>query len=144
MHRYILIVLLLLPVISGCSSGPAEINWGTDQCAHCGMIITDRQFAAQLISSKGKPYLFDAIECLAAWQKDNTELSQGGKSYVCNYTTKLWVDASAAHYLITGEWRSPMGLNAAAFSSEAEYSSYNKEKVTALSLKDILSNEHLR
>src|SRR5690606_35879538 len=58
-------VLALAP--AACGVRPAHVHLGADECAHCRMVITDRRFAAQLLTDRGRSYLFDSIECLAAF-----------------------------------------------------------------------------
>ena len=75
-------LLLLVITLSACSNQkPRAINIGEDNCAYCKMGITDNRFSSELITSKGKVYKFDAVECLAAFYnnadptvKDNAKL----------------------------------------------------------------------
>ena len=60
---------LLLTVISffflvSCTVEPEPINYGGDQCEFCKMNVVDKAHAAQYVTSKGKQFKFDAIECL--------------------------------------------------------------------------------
>jgi len=95
--------------------GPAEVHWGRDTCAHCGMVISDRRFAAQIRGGpQGAAQLFDDIGCAVSWlgaQPWGREaavrvwvaaLGSGGES-------ARWLDARRAHY--TSGPQSPMGYN---------------------------------
>lgn len=67
---YLLTILLMGPA---CKPQPKPINYGHEACAYCQMGIVDRQYAAQLVSDKGKVYSFDAAECLARYRAENPE-----------------------------------------------------------------------
>ena len=141
--RLVFLFCVFCLLLNGCSNEPVEINWGTDQCAHCGMIIADKHFAAQFISSKGKPYLFDAIECLAAWQRQENSAVKGS-AFVKQYTTETWIAAEQAVFVQSAEMRSPMGLNAGAFQKSTDYGAYTKGEHKILSYNEILSYAGLR
>ena len=64
-----LVFISLLAVAVGilllsCTIKPEKINFGSDMCHFCQMTIVDRQHAAQYVTSKGKQFKFDAIECM--------------------------------------------------------------------------------
>lgn len=110
-------VLMSTLILIGCQVGPDEINYGSDMCDYCHMTIVDNQFAAQLVTNKGRTQKFDAIECMihALDSKDKTDFahilipdfSQPGK----------WVDAVDATYVISPSLPSPMGANLSGFQS---------------------------
>jgi len=53
-------------VAAACAApAPRAIAYGTDECAHCHMTITDPRLAAQLVTRTGKAYVFDDPGCLA-------------------------------------------------------------------------------
>jgi copper chaperone NosL len=47
--------------------GPAPIAWGSDECRHCHMTIVQPEFAAELVTARGKVLRFDDVGCLAAF-----------------------------------------------------------------------------
>ena len=53
----------LATLLTGCGRGAddeglADVHWGRDTCAHCGMVISDRRFAAQV---QGGPQRFAQV-----------------------------------------------------------------------------------
>ena len=79
------------------------------------MTVVDAQHAAQIVTSKGKAYKYDAIECmmrhLTDWEGTPVEL------YMVNdyATPKKLIDAEHAHFLISPAIPSPMGAFLSAF-----------------------------
>lgn len=124
--KYILVLLVLLGM-AGCKdkidTGPHVVHYGEDSCERCRMIISDKRFAAQYITSSGEARKFDDIGCMI------DDLGEAGKRgekalavYISDYATGEWIDAEKASYLQNGELKSPMGYNIAAFGSAGEMS----------------------
>lgn len=109
----------VLMLLVACSQEPAEIHYGSDECAHCKMMITDSQFASQMVTDKGKAIKFDAIECMAVYQRNHSEELKGAKSWVSNYNNPgEWLPARDAQYVKSEVVNSPMGESLLAFPSQ--------------------------
>jgi nitrous oxide reductase accessory protein NosL len=95
-------------------SGPAEIKWDRDVCAHCGMAISDRHFAAAVRGGpRNEAFKFDDIGCALQWLAKQPWGREGQvKIWVARHRDGEWLDARAARYL--GGKTSPMGFNYAA------------------------------
>lgn len=117
MRKHLLWVLLLA---LGCSTGPKPIAYGEVGCHSCSMTVVDRQHAAQLITDKGKVYVFDAIECLVnVLQSENAPAV--GQLWVNDYNRPAdLIDARSATFLISPAIPSPMGAYLSAFASTEE------------------------
>ncbi|MCF7797429.1 MAG: nitrous oxide reductase accessory protein NosL [Lentisphaeria bacterium] len=106
----------IVAVLAACTTGPREIQYGSDSCAHCLMTITDPRFATQLVTEKGKVHLFDSVECLAAFEEN--DVSPKVQRFVSDFERPGEFLLLNQAYLLRGEkLRSPMGLNLAAFST---------------------------
>ena len=107
---------VLLATLAACTPEPQPIRYGEASCDHCRMHLTNEQFGAELVTSTSKIYVFDAVECLAAFHLDRPGLS----------VHSLWVTDFAdaprllavdrARFLHSPTLRSPMAVNLAAFS----------------------------
>ncbi len=109
--------LLVLSVVFACTPSPQEIHYGEDACHSCLMTIVDERHAAELVTSKGKVFKFDAIECMVRHMKEAK-----GQEYahvlVCDYEhPRTLIDADVATYLISPSIPSPMGAFLSAFST---------------------------
>lgn len=129
---------LLLAGVSACDIEPAPIQYGTDFCDFCKMTIVDKRYAAELVNTNGKPYKFDAIECMLRYAADS---NQQFDLWLVNTYDKpgQLADASGVHYLISEQLPSPMRGDINAFSTEKIrdefFRKYGGEKKTWTEIK---------
>jgi copper chaperone NosL len=109
------IVILLITI--SCKVEPQAIEYGKDQCGFCSMNIVDKTHASQYVTTKGKQFKFDSIECmLNDLNKKNKE--KIAVILVANFGNPGdMIIAKTASYLISEEIKSPMGANLSAFQS---------------------------
>ena len=114
------VFLVIIVNLTSCTVGPKKIRIGEDVCSYCKMSIADNRFGAEIVTKKGKVYMFDDTHCLSAFLKANTVDHQEIKN-------TYFVDFNEPHDLILSDQvflmkstqlRSPMGDNIAAFSSQ--------------------------
>ena len=111
-----LLPLLFLPLLfNACQPTAEPIDYGADLCDFCKMTIVDEQHAAEAVSSKGRAYKFDAVECMANYLEQN----RGTKFpilLVNDYRSPgSLIGADTASYLISKNLPSPMGAFLTAF-----------------------------
>ena len=118
------LVLLVSLVPLGCSSPePHPIDYGNTECASCMMMVTDPRFGAEAVTTTGKTFVFDAIECMMGWYlaEDGVTQEDIHSLWVSNHAAPgTLIDVSTALFLHSEELRSPMSMNVASFSSERE------------------------
>lgn len=51
-------------------TGPVDIAWDREACAHCHMLIGDPAFAAQIQTRDGRVFDFDDPGCLLAFEEE--------------------------------------------------------------------------
>lgn len=56
---------LSLAVGAACGGNPPPIAYGEQGCDYCRMEIVDERYGGQLVTTTGKVYAFDSVECLA-------------------------------------------------------------------------------
>lgn len=112
-------ILLSASVLTSCEPAPEAIDWGKTECAHCKMNIADKRFAAELLTTKGKAYKFDAIECMAGFLNDGTVAKADVHSlWVMDYDNAgTFLNAQKSFFLQSPKFHSPMSLNIAAFAN---------------------------
>lgn len=115
-------------LLTACSQEPATIHYGSDECDHCKMMITDPRFASQIVTDKGKAYKFDAIECMAVYQRQHSDELKGAKLWVNNFDNPgEWLAASNAQYVKSEVIKSPMGKSLLAFPSQVSAEKHLQE-----------------
>lgn len=105
---YLLGIIFLL---TSCTVKTTPIEYGTDSCDFCTMGIVDNKHASQIVTSKGKNYKFDAIECMISYVAEN-EKEQGSYSHILVadiLNPGELVSAKDAAFIISKNIPSPMG-----------------------------------
>lgn len=113
------VVLILLFLFNACSNvKPEALVVNKDQCEFCKMTVADIRFGAESISSKGRIYKFDDLNCMIAFNKSNEKIKMN-QLYVNDYqANNQLIDATKAYYFVHETVKSPMGSNTAAFSTK--------------------------
>lgn len=112
---------LALALAAGCGSGPPEpvpIVLDEDACSYCRMAISQREYAAELVTRQGRVELFDDVGCLAAWLREHGR-PEGAAAFVVDYGSGEWLAAEAATYLASTALPTPMRSGLAAFGDAA-------------------------
>jgi len=139
---YSTVFLTALIVISACTNQkPKPIDVGQDNCAYCKMGITDPRFASELITSKGKVYKFDAIECLVAYYQELGSSEQNNtKLWVHDFLQpERWLSAKNALFMRSSEIHSPMSLNLLAVANDSERVKVQQQfEAESINWKDLL------
>jgi nitrous oxide reductase accessory protein NosL len=113
-------------VLAGCGegevAGPPDLRLGFDECAECGMIISEDRFSAGAIvlrEGRREHALFDDIGCLLDFQSHRAGDSPVVAAFVHDHDTRAWLDAPAAVFLYADRETlpTPMGSGIAAFAS---------------------------
>ena len=104
----------------GCEVKPQKINFGVDNCHYCKMTIVDKQHATEVVTTKGKAFKYDAIECMlnhiSTWDGPDINLF-----LVSDYSDhNNLIDATMATFLECEAIPSPMGANLSAFQNKED------------------------
>lgn len=141
------LIILSAAILMGCEPKPQPINYGSDECAYCRMMITDKEFGSQIVNNQGRAYKFDSVECMAAY--DLTEDDENFHSkWVPNFLdSDEWLKAEEAVFLHSETLRSPMGLFLSAYanraSAEEMRDEYDGEIADYETVKQIVEREWL-
>jgi copper chaperone NosL len=125
MKSFFIINLLALAVVS-CSVAPEPIHYGEDNCAHCQMTIMDKRYGTEIVTTKGKIFKFDSIECLVEYlQDENDNNEQFNLVLVTSFDQpgKLF-NAGDSYVIHSKNLPSPMGMYLTAFSERGTADDY--------------------
>ncbi len=77
------------------SSRAVDPVWGKQACGSCGMVVSDRRFAAELTTGDGARSFFDDPGCMASYVHDRhvEPLHVWVRS-----AAETWIDARTAHF----------------------------------------------
>ncbi len=117
--------IVTLFLMSSCKPGPQPIRLNADNCSNCEMTISDKRFATELLTNKGKVYKFDDLKCMLGHMKENSTQEYSG-IYVTDYLNPDVLLKVEQAFIIAGESvGSPMGGNMAAFSNKDSAEKYS-------------------
>jgi copper chaperone NosL len=141
------ILIMVTAILVGCDPKPQPIQLGSDQCAYCRMMITEQEFGSQIVNNQGRAYMFDSVECMAAFDISEDDENFHSK-WVPNFLNRdEWINAESAVYLHSETLRSPMGLNLSAYadrqSAEDMRDEYGGEIVDYKRVAEIVKAEWL-
>ena len=107
--------LLLMAACAARADAPPEIVVDRTACAHCGMLVSERIYAAASQASGAEAQVFDDVACLLA-----ARAADGRRVWVHDAGTGEWIDGAAAVFVAAPSIRSPMGGGVLAFAARAD------------------------
>lgn len=142
---FILIIILLLSACNEKQTGPAEVKWDRDSCIRCQMMLSERNFSAQIRifpeGKRSKVHKFDDIGCAVLWlDKQPYKNDPKTEIWVNDYKTKEWINAKQGWY-IKGEI-TPMGYGLGAQTQQKEDALNFEEAVQHIYLVEKKFNIH--
>jgi copper chaperone NosL len=96
-------------------AGPPAIRFGADTCAHCGMVIADRRFAAAW-RGPGGAQRFDDIGCLVLLLRRQPDPA-AVRAWVSDFRAESLVPAETAGYVADAQVNTPMAYRLVAAAS---------------------------
>ena len=88
------------------------------------MTVTDSRFAAELITSTGKIFVFDDLHCLKEYCAEQPDKMKEARFYVVDFASGDLLHSNEAHFVKSDQAHSPMGSNTIAFKSATEQQQY--------------------
>lgn len=121
-------LLAAVVLLAACQVEPRPIRYGQDMCHHCKMTLMDPKFGAELVTQKGKIYVFDDVNCLMAFLESEEVKQEQIKHYLVGDFTQpeALIDATTAFYLKSDAIKSPMASAIAAFPDEKSMKEFKK------------------
>lgn len=121
--------LLLLLVFASCKAEPEPIQYGKDSCHNCKMIIFDKHYGGEIVSSKGKVFKFDDSSCMIDFLKSGAiakdEISH--ELLIDFANPGVLIEANTAQLVFSENLKTPMNGRMAAFSKQDEAAKHNEQ-----------------
>lgn len=119
MMKQIILLSMAVLALGSCNVKPAKIDYGSDACHYCNMNIVDRQFASQLVTTKGKAYKYDAIECMVHSLQEQFPEVEMSYQLISDFNEPgNLIDAKSASYLVSENLPSPMAANLSGYKTK--------------------------
>jgi copper chaperone NosL len=115
--------------LTACSVGPEPIRYGQDNCHACKMTLTDRRFGAEIVTTKGRVYKFDDLNCMVDHLKSGNIAAENIAQMVAVDFKKKgeFVDVERAFFLQSERLKSPMRGDVASFSAQQDMEAVRAE-----------------
>ncbi|MGE0461638.1 MAG: hypothetical protein AB7Q16_09740 [Vicinamibacterales bacterium] len=113
---------LLALAMSSCAGGPPQpvaIDVVNDVCAHCRMVISTPNTAAQLLAPGEEPRLFDDLGCLRSFL-ETAPAPEGSAIFVADHLSGDWVRIEDAVITEVPGLQTPMGSGLVAHRTSAD------------------------
>jgi copper chaperone NosL len=86
-----------------------------DMCSYCKMVISEKQYAAELIDSEGQAFKFDDIGCMLNFVKKGSVSISASSFFVMDFDERQWIKADDAYYVRSSDLTTPMNGGIIAF-----------------------------
>ncbi|MGE0772307.1 MAG: nitrous oxide reductase accessory protein NosL [Cyclobacteriaceae bacterium] len=115
--------------LTSCSTEPEPLAFGQDACHNCKMTLADHKFGAELVTTKGKIYKFDDLNCFLNFYNQHGQVdTEYAHRLVIDFANPgQLIDAGSAFFVKSESIKSPMSSQLAAF-ADYEVMTTNKKK----------------
>jgi copper chaperone NosL len=122
-------MLLFLLILAACKVEPQPLVYGKDGCHSCKMTLMDKKFGAEILTTKGKVYKFDDVNCLLNFYNGGEVPPEDIQEILIVDFSKpeKLIDARNALYVKSESIKSPMASKVAAFESNEDLKEMNKD-----------------
>jgi copper chaperone NosL len=112
---------LYLLVFIRCGSAefrPVELM-PEDMCSFCRMAISEKRFAAELMTKDGGVVKFDDTACMLHFRKERIRPESVVATFVLDFDSREWLKFQEAYFVESSQFKTPMGGGLAAFKAKA-------------------------
>lgn len=123
MRSALRILPLIFVFLFACSAGgdikPVPIE-DHDACSFCRMAISEKQFAAEIITTDETVLKFDDIGCMLRYREASGDKLKPAAIFVNDYDSKEWLKAPKAFFVRSTTIKTPMGSGIIAFGEKSK------------------------
>lgn len=122
-------VLIFFLLMMRCTVEPEPLVYGIDECHTCKMTLMDKKFGAEIVTTKGKVYKFDDINCMVNFHNSESEQDENfAYRLVIDFANpETFIDATNSYYVMSDSIHTPMASGIAAFDSEKDFNKAKKD-----------------
>lgn len=123
-------------VLTGCAASRIEPEdiFPEDNCAQCRMVVSDEQFASEIIDEHGEAYKFDDINCMLKFRTKRNDVKIVA-TYLKDYETREWTPYERGTIVETSI-ETPMGSGKVAFADAIKAREFQKQHPASTTLSE--------
>lgn len=115
--------------LAGCTPEPRKIRYGQEACHSCKMTLAETTFGGELVTRKGKVFVFDDLNCLLSFYHSETDYAELAYTLVIDYEHPgEFLQAGETFFVKSDAIRSPMAGNVAAFKTYERAMEFKRQK----------------
>lgn len=115
--------------VTGCTPEPREIRYGQEACHTCKMTLAEKTFGGELVTRKGKVFVFDDLNCMLSFYHSQAIHENLAFTLVVDYEHPgEFLNAGETFFVKSDKLRSPMAGNVAAFKSYDRAMEFKRKK----------------
>ncbi len=105
-----IIIIIAFSFLSACSIKSKPIEEGVDMCENCKMTVMEKKYGAEIVTNKGRIYIFDDLKCLNNYISTNTLAKEEIKFILVTdyYHPDKLIPADKAVFYFSEELHTPM------------------------------------
>ena len=104
---FFLITMVLAGACAGRAAAPPAIVMDRSACSRCGMLISEKAYAAAIRFPDGHDQLFDDIGCLVAAVREKP--AADSQYWFHDGVSGEWITDAAPVFAVSSQLRTPMG-----------------------------------
>lgn len=113
----VLITMVWAVACAARAVAPPTIVMDRSACTKCGMLISERAYAAAIRWPDGRDQVFDDIGCLVAAVRHTP--APGAQYWFHDAVSGEWITGASPIFVVSSELRTPMGGGIAAYLDQA-------------------------
>jgi copper chaperone NosL len=105
-----------------CSTEPQPLLYGKDGCHACKMTLVDKKFGSEVVTTKGKVYKFDDVNCMINFLNSGyiEERDIAHRLVIDLANPEKLIPVEHAFFLKSDNIKSPMASQVAAFQNKED------------------------
>ena len=118
--KAVLFLIFSTLLITSCTVEPRPIQFGEDECVFCRMKLMDERFGAQVVTDKGRVFMFDDVNCMVMFmEEEENQRHNYAYEMVVDYSNPgELLDVRYTFFLKSDDIRTPMNSKVIALPDE--------------------------
>jgi len=117
------VIIIMFMLFSACSIKPKPIVEGVDTCENCKMTVMEKKYASEIVTVKGRTYIFDDLKCLNQFLSENKLPKEEIKLILVTdfYHPDIMIEADKAIFYYAENLHTPMNGKSVALSDSGDF-----------------------
>jgi copper chaperone NosL len=119
LNSFFICALIFFSACGSAEIEPAPIE-PSDMCSFCRMAVSEKHFAAQIVTDDERFLKFDDIGCMLRFRRKSDGKAKILAHFVSGYDSGDWIKAEEAFFVKSKTVKTPMGSHILAFADKTK------------------------